>query len=418
MKREKILSRKQFCKKAFLIAESEGFKQFQASGRDKRENAEGYEREKDFFAKKPKIAGYSIFDVLDNEEIGRLMKSISKLGPKFKVLNFYRFPSFREKKLVYIPFRFQEQRTDTLADIEFLEDEYFSELSISTVSLDNWKTLIQYEFRFKESVNYDYYNFVKKRLPLGSKRDFWNYRSFFDGLEQINYALVENAFENAVGLVCQSFITTNLYSKNGQRSLLPSLKSLVCEEEFDFNDYQLGYLENVFINKEHNYAVVIEQYGNREALLLSSNGKLPELSVTNLILHQGAPLYFAFFGYHCLTLDKIAMSSFTSEIKKPSNKDLSRALENWFSFKFQFDDENDLTEDFKQQWIFKGDKSFPFYSNLDVSDYRDFYKNSYEYLKTIYSMNYDRATRRLSYVAILISVLSILASIILRFIPF
>lgn len=167
---------------------------------------------------KGSIVDIQIYDVLDNRQLSKLMRSISKLSKKeFKVD--LRYKTSRFKQLNYIRPQFDHTSTATLADIEFKGDSLISALHISWTQINNDEAIIKYSFNFSKPI----YSLEQCRQNILER---WMWAKSVSAMPY--YHSVETIFEkndymyNMFLSIFQGFIVKNLYSHLGSRYRLPT----------------------------------------------------------------------------------------------------------------------------------------------------------------------------------------------------
>ena len=119
----------------------------------------------------------TFYDVLDNDGMNRLIKSLYKLRKhkkKYSIRTHYLYPKFR--KLNYINSNLTGTITGVIADVKLLASNWIDCISICYTYLNSSQCLIQYSFCFKKNMStyLQIHDFVVDEILRIKKEDYFH----------------------------------------------------------------------------------------------------------------------------------------------------------------------------------------------------------------------------------------------------
>ena len=356
-------------------------------------------------------------DVLSNDGVVKLLKKLYGLSKnKFKVKNYYKKPPFKNK-YDYIHLQYTSSALGRFSEIEFLNDDYISDISISWVQINNYYAFVEYTISFKRCLDEEKYSlFIYDNIRKINKKAFavWYY---IDETSEFNkYLALEQIHDEYFSVICQHYITTFLYSELGKRKLLPNMIVATREETIDIDKLYLGDITTSFYNKEENY-VIVSDYRDTNYLLMAGDNRIPSFSVQPYIARYGNDFYYRLFGMKELQDFEQNFSKYTTGRKFIKyNKEFMSLLN-----KIQSISENklyvrtNLFEKFNKTWDFyiSNDKTdLESYLNIGLDKYQIIYKNNFEYLKLLSEVRYSKINNLNSIIATITAIIATIISII------
>ena len=216
--------------------------------------------------------------------------------------------------------------------------------------------------------------------------------------------------------ICQHYITTLLYSEEGSNSSLLSITFLVRERPIDINSLYISDYSPAFYNKKDNY-IILSDLDRDHYYLYSGNNRIPNFDPCGYVSKYGNYFYYRFLGEKELTLFERDFSSFANGRKKTKyNKKVIRLLNKLQSI-------SDYTDHRSPNFYSEFKKTWDFYIGNDKDDLKKWYGNSlkktkmiyeknFSYLKMLTEMNYTKSNHIISIIAVLISVIATVVSLI------
>lgn len=396
-------------------------KQFESQNdsEDKNVNSENINREEsgcenrtDYFENSV-IAKVTIYDVLSNEGVSKLLRKLYLLSSrKFKVRNYYKKPT-RRKKYDYIHLQYSHTSSSFLAEIELLKDKYIKEIVISWSQINSYFALIEYNFRLKNCLNDEGYNqFVYENIKKLNSKD---YITWYHVGEDKKDLLLQQMKDEYFTLIFQHYITSFLYTEQGKKSKLTNLVYQTRKEPIDIDKLYLEGVGASYYNKRHNY-VICEELGGIDYYLLSGNNMTPTFHICPYVSVYGNEFYYRFFGYRELKAFENEFSRFSTGRKKIDyNKRLNKLLNKMQSVSESENRESEnFFEEFNKTWDFyKGNKranleEYPVYS---MDKIKQIYQDNFSYLKLMIEMKYTKSNKRISIIAVLVSIIATIISL-------
>ncbi len=371
------------------------------------------------FQSDAKIKSLTICDMVDNEGFTNLIGRIYKLSfKKYTVDCRYRKPTLF-RKYDYIHLKFNGRGYGSLANIKLLKDPYIHSIEILSSQINNYFAVIEYKFHFKKIMDDDLSNeFICYNIPRLTIRDYKPFYIAEDDSKVSNYNKLMQAQRELFPIICQHYITSFLYSKNGQYEKLPSLCFYNRNAAFNIETFAGTQFGRIFYNRAKNF-VIEENFENNAFSLFSGDNILPRFCVAELISYYGNDFYYVFLGQQFIKNFELMYSKYFSR-KQISNKNLSNLLK----FYYGISDENilrqseDLVSNFNRDWVlyYGYDKmDFERHSLKTTEKYKNVFLNMYEHCKAQIDIKTSGTGRIISYCALGISIISVIISLILHF---
>lgn len=370
----------------------------------------------DFF-EESSIGHIVIADILSNEGVCLLLQKLYSL-PKhlYRVKNYYKKPTIF-KKYDYIQLQYSHSSTAIFAEIEFLKDKYIDKISICWSQINNYYALLEYDFHFKKFLNEKLLEqFVRDNKYCFTKKDMLLWYRVHDIMD-FNYSWMGDFEMELFPLICQHYITTFLYSEQGQNHQLLNLVTLVRKQPLNIDTLYMGMFSSAFYNKKDNYVIVQQNSREDSYLLLSGNNLIPHFGITSFISHYGNEFYYRFFGYRELQLFEEEFSQFSTGRKEITyNKKLKSLLNKMQSITDgRTKALEDFEKNFRENWTFYyANKKEDFNTfGLDyLSEMQSVYKKNFDYLKILTELNYTKSNKWISIIATIISIVATIVSVI------
>lgn len=190
----------------------------------------------------------SIYDVLDNDGMNKLIKKLYKLKKdiNYTVKTHYLKNNF--KKLNYINSNLAGTVTGIIGEIKFNNDNWFSNLNISYTYINNSEAVIEYEFQFKKIIctYLQIHNFVLDNILKVKKP--WYFHTYADK------SIIKKAGVNELlrldsiffADILQAYICKLLYTNLGKKYKLPIEYSMKIYRN---NKRKSRVFKNVFLNE-------------------------------------------------------------------------------------------------------------------------------------------------------------------------
>lgn len=363
------------------------------------------------------LAKVYFYDVLSNKGIEKLLRKLHTLPKrKYKVQNYYKKPTFLHK-YDYVHLQYSRHSSGLFSEIKIIDDEFIDNVNLTWSQINGFYALSQYEFIFKYTFNDERYDvFLHDKLKHISSKDYfpWYYIKEID--DKPDYFLIQQMRDSFFPLIFQHFITTKLYSELGRSNPLIHLICYTRKAQIDIDTLYLDNFGVSYYNKADNY-VISRNYDDTRYILLSGNNTIPAWSATSYISSFGCEFYYRFAGDWELKIFENTFSKFYSG-RKPTffNKDflsLTNKMQGISETKF-WGNRDDFIKRFNENWDFYVSNDLTDINEFEKSNvtdnFKQIYKENYEYLKLCSEMNYTKITTVSSIIAIVVALLSLIIS--------
>lgn len=362
----------------------------------------------------------AIYDVLDNDGMNKLVKSLHRLKKKnkFEVEAYYL--SRRFKKLNYINSNMAGRQTGIIGDIKFKEDKWISSISLSYTYINNSEAIIEYCFHFRKVMNtyVQIHEFVMDNIIKAKKA--WYFHTYADKLiiKKANYDKLFRLDDIFFADILQAYICSLFYTQLGNEYKLPV--------EYSYKIYHNNYKKTKRLRK----AFLQECFEKGKEHLLISNLNYDRLEVAHFYSgkHFYNPMllsyfsnfstefyYKAFMNIELRELERHMRKYLNSRKKFVSSKDMKWLInkiryiqEQEERISYVFKDENKHCIESMIGWslFMSGQKR-----NKDLINYptqtnyfKLLYKQNLEYLNSIASVQNDK-------IVIVVTIATLIATI-------
>ena len=364
------------------------------------------------------ISDISFFDVLDNQGTIKLLRKLYSLPKReYKVRNYYKKPG-RLKSYDYIHLEYSGSGWGSFADIEFLTDQYVSNIDIAWCQLNSFYAFFVYMISFRKPLDESrYYSFMRDTMKMFSRQDYvlW-YPSInrikkneFDGL------LLETMDQDYFPIVCQHYITTLLYSEQGHQGPLINMIRQSRKKPIDIEKIYLGDTEYSYYNRKDNY-YIISDFQQINYVLCAGDNRIPNFSVLGFVANYGNRFYYHFAGYIELKNYEYNFSKYFSGRERISfNKKLYSLIKKMKSMAEVEDRKyGDFVDKFDNNWDFYIANDKQDFSrhvrDLDIG-FQAIYQENFSYLQLLSEMRYTRMGFINSIIATIVSVAAVFVAI-------
>ncbi|ENG4434606.1 hypothetical protein ABUD82_002977 [Listeria monocytogenes] len=395
------------------------------------ESSQGYERYLKHISKKDSARGdfihVSIYDVLDNDGMNKLIKKIYKLkkDEKYTVHTYYLKNNF--KKLNYINSNLAGTITGRIGEIKFNNDNWFSELSVSYTYVNNSEAVIQYCFTFKKVMctYLQIHNFVLDNILKVSKP--WFFHSYAD-----KKIIKKAGFKELFRLdgiffadILQSYICNLLYTNFGKKYKLPIEYSCKIYRN---NKKKSRLFRNVFLNecyeKKNTYLIVNTLDYDRFEVAHYYSGKYFSNSILlSYFAEFSMEMYYkAFMSIELHELEIHMRKYLNSRRNIVSSKDMKWLINKVRYVKEQDEkisyaldcDNSEYTKNLLGWTLFingkNRDEDFINYPN-NTKFFKDKYTQNLEYLNSIASVQNDKIVIIVTVITLFLTIASVIISI-------
>lgn len=364
------------------------------------------------------IGEFLILDTLSNEGVNKLTKRLYSLPKsKFKVKNYYKKPTIF-KKYDYVHLQYLRHGVGIFAEIEILDDRFFSSIEISWSMVNNYYAIFQYRFHFKQVLtDSNLQLFISDNIKKLSKKDYINWYSIDNEHDSLNYLSIKQMGDEFPSIICQHYITTYLYSEKGKTNKLINLTVTFRKEKVDIDKIYLGDTSYSLYNKKGNY-YISNSFHDSDYVLYSGSNIIPRFSILGSISQYGNELYYLLFGERELHIFERDFSKYISGRKSIMfNKSFLNLLKKIQSLS---ESENrvgisNFKKDFENSWtIFVSNDEVQLEKlfHKDLSYYRNVIKENYSYLNMLTEINYTKTNTISSIVATIVSIIATILSVL------
>ncbi|WP_156009929.1 hypothetical protein [Streptococcus ruminantium] len=364
------------------------------------------------------IGEFLILDTLSNEGVNKLTKRLYSLPKsKFKVKNYYKKPTIF-KKYDYVHLQYLRHGVGIFAEIEILEDRFFSSIEISWSMVNNYYAIFQYRFHFKQVLtDSNLQVFISDNIKKLSKKDYINWYSIDNEHDSLNYLSIKQMSDEFPSIICQHYITTYLYSEKGKTNKLINLTVAFRKEKVDIDKIYFGDISYSLYNKKGNY-YISNSFHDSDYVLYSGSNIIPRFSILGSISQYGNELYYLLFGERELHIFERDFSKYISGRKSIMfNRNFLNLLKKIQSLS---ESENragisNFKKDFENSWtIFVSNDEVQLEKlfHKDLSYYRNVIKENYSYLNMLTEINYTKTNTISSIVATIVSIIATILSVL------
>lgn len=353
----------------------------------------------------------TIYDVVDNNQVNKLIRKIYKLK---KCKDFNIDVNYRKKgikNINYIRPEFDHTGHGIFAKIKFLNDSMISSVDMTWSQINNEEAIIEYEIKFKKSI--DKFNIIHKFV-------LENYR-YLKKVKYSTFYLNVDHFLNDDSQVIQTelkyfrtllqkkinYILSSNYSK---KYLLPIKYTYLADKQTEkiMRYIKKPFLEESFIIDKEHYLIInsIEEFEGIEIDEIIFKSQFNPLSMVSLMSEFKMPLYYTFFY-------QIEKQELESKIGKYLNS--KKILVNFWDYKWLLNKKRRLTE---KKFYNLNKKSFKHIKGLSneksnlikdelIKNIKEVYDENIEYINSLNAINNNIIAFVISILALFISIIAI-----------
>src|SRR5690606_27977441 len=160
-----------------------------------------------------------------------------------------------------------------------------------------------YKFKFKKCLDdTSYSSFILDNIDSINRKDYFNWYNIDNNRHVSEYYLaLEQMHSDFFSLICQHYITSLLFSEQGQTSQLINLTGMTRKEPININTLYLGDISLSYHNKNNNY-IIFSDFEETNHTLIAGNNSISHFSICSYIARYGNKFYYKFFGYRELKM--------------------------------------------------------------------------------------------------------------------
>lgn len=366
---------------------------------------------------KGSLMSVEVYDVLDNNQMNKLIRSISRLDKKkFDVKLIYKTNRFRKRN--YIRPQFDHTSTSSLATIKQKADEFIPEIRISWTQINNDEAVVEYQFAFTKSVEtlsecrsiiLEHWDWVMSVESL----------SFYKSVDDI----VQHDSENNEHIytmfltIFQGYINKHLYTNLGHRHQLPINVLQLSKSSRRINE---------LVRSDRLFARIYKKKDKKVYLI---HNPIDEWVINTLVVgksysYEGLLGYFSKYGmnYYYYIFGKIEVNELSSRLTDYLNSGKTKlSLKNrrWLYRKFRRVSEvklfpNEHSEIENVIGISKDVKGLKYGGDNLSKRFRNVYEDNLKYANSVFSL---MDVHIWVWVVFVISLLSLAATIFQFFFP-
>lgn len=279
----------------------------------------------------------ALYDVIDNNGMNRLIKSIYKLKSHKKTYNVdtpYLYHKF--KKLNYINSNLNKTITGIIAKINLKSNKWIHSITIDYTYLNSSQCVIQYTFRFKKIINtyLQIHNFVVDEIKKVKKEQYFHSYANKKIIQSAGYKDIFELDNIFFADILQGYICELFYTEYGKAYKLPIE---YCMNLHKYNVRKRNRLRKPFLceayeyNKKH-IIVSSLRYERYELFFYNSGKYLPSPSLLRYFSYFTIELYYkAFYHIEITELETTMRKYLNSRKRFISSKDIK-----WFINKIRY----------------------------------------------------------------------------------
>ena len=363
----------------------------------------------------------ALYDVIDNDGMNKLIKSIYKLKSRKKQYSVdtpYLYHKFR--KLNYINSNLNGNISGIVAEVKFKSNNWLSSIEISYTYINSSQCLIQYTFRFKKiiSTSTQIHKFVVDEIKKIKKESYFHSYANKKIIKTVGYKELFELDTIFFADILQGYICDLFYTEYGKDYKLPIE---YCLRLHKYNNKKRNKLRKPFLcesyeNGRKHMIISTLRYDRFELSFYNTGKCLPSPSLLQYCSAFSTEIYYrAFFHIETEELERRMRKYLNSRKRFISSKDIK-----WFINKIRYikeqkskiekvidnKDEPYYSDYFQWKSYYRGEaKEHGF---INYPEYTDHFLNQYEqnldYLNSIASVQNNL-------VIILVAVATLLATL-------
>ena len=372
----------------------------------------------------------SIYDVLDNRGVKKLVNGIYKMKRKkklFKVETFYRNRKLNNTNYINI---FSSSRGwARIGDISFNKHKWLSKISITHTANNSSEIIVEYNFQFKKVIDSSFkiHLFVMDELKNAKKELYFH---SFANKNIIKNAKFEELYEcdNAFfGDILQSYICEYFYTKYGTKYKLPME---YCFSVDNFEQFREKLLQRksplqIYIHDNRSELICVDSFLD-DRYTVSHYCKAPHFP-NPILLHffsdMSMELYLqTFYDIEKYELEKHMRKYLNSRKRFVKNKDIKWLIRKIRNISEQKNEIEEIEKKKARYAVYKKDEWYLYFDGKKQKEtfimfpeklnrFEQIYTNHLEYLKSIASTQNDQAILIISLLAFIASVIGILLTL-------
>ncbi|MDD4600433.1 hypothetical protein SDC9_05970 [bioreactor metagenome] len=239
-----------------------------------------------------------IFDMLDNNGMNKLIRSLYKLNDKkYKVKNNFRKPP-KFKNLRYTQMQINHTGSGILAEIILKENEFISTINLAYTQINNQEFVICYAFWLNKMINSHERSssFIRNNIKntfKGQYQSVYNMKQIIKGGMEEILKIEESFFRD----IFQSYIVNNLYTKFGIKYKLPILFYNQFSSELEV-ELRTPFLSKSFFNKKDKCYLWINMWKDEPSLdVFYFTDVIPDIDFISYFQYLGNEFYYYIFEH-------------------------------------------------------------------------------------------------------------------------
>lgn len=352
-----------------------------------------------------------IYDVVDNNEINKIIKKLYSLKGNDQYDIEINFRKKTIKNINYIRPEFDHTGHGIFASIKFISDNIISNVDMTWSQINNDQAIIEYEIRFNECIDKfkRIHNFIIENYELLNKikySPFYYDIDFFKNEDSQNIQTELKYFRTLL----QYKIDIVLSSSYSNKYLLPiKYTYLIDSQTKKIMEYiKAPFLEESFIIDKEQYLIInsLEEFEGAEISELIFKKTFNPISIITLMSRYKMNLYYKFFY-------NIEKKELEYKICKYLNS--KKICVNIWNYKWLLNKKRRLDEkrfysinhDSYQNIKGFSDEKVGLIDENIIKNIGDVYNEYIEYIKNLNSINYNIIAFTISVLALVISIIAI-----------
>ncbi|KOY17856.1 hypothetical protein [Paenibacillus xylanivorans] len=371
-----------------------------------------------------KVWGFSILDTYDNKAMNRLIKRISKLNmEKYQVTLNYRPKKIRD--LNYFTLQYVGSSQSSLAKIEFLDDRFIREITVSFSQVNNNQAVVEFKISFNKIMDDKMFlDFIKNNKESVYNKKFIDYYNLDNLINTRDFSEIYRMFNELVGLMVQSKLMEIAELNYGLLYKLPSLKVINYPKNvFDQEAFKDVFLSTTYeIRNGEQYLITdMTRSDGLEMELYFTGRTYSPLTFTSILSIYRMDFYYFLF-------DRIE----ESELNQKMNKYFNQAKDNitskdykWLVNKIRAINDNKLhmssqkndRSEIREWKAFYGGEEIELYfaNNKYIEKYKTIYSECLDHIKVLYSVGKESLIINIAILTLVATLLGIGVTVLMTF---
>lgn len=365
------------------------------------------------------LRGVTIYDVLTNKELNKLVNSIGRLD-KYKYATTLYLNKKKIKDLNYLDLQFNHTGSGIIAEILFNNDKYLKEISIKYTQITNQTIAIEYDFKLNTILNKNSQRqFINDNLKSTYFLGFMNIPNSYD-LNNQNTEAISDREHIYINDIFQSIIVKKLYSKLGRKYMLPIVyKIKYNKERTSDEDFKYIVLMRTLYNHVEDYYILNDITADRNTFYQYFSGNtLPRLPFLKFFQYLGNEFFYNMFNQIEIEELESRVSKYLLEnykiVKKKDYQWLVnklRALKD-SDFKPKAGAKESEMENWEVYYGGEDDKESYFTGDILTKKYTEIYSEYHDYMKTLFTMQNDSIILTVGLLTLFFTLVGVIIAII------